>query len=55
MTIREAITLFGFHQRADLRSGRSKVIIPFCKGLTEKLSKFTRRLRYASSKPSVNT
>jgi len=78
MTIREAITLFGYHQRSDLKArtvqsyhpplGRlearfadrsfdsigSDEIYQFLESLTEKLSKSTRRLRYAQLKAFCN-
>ena len=78
MTIREAITLFGYHQRSDLKARTvqsyhpllqglearfsdrsfdsigSDEIYQFLESLTEKLSKSTRRLRYAQLKAFCN-
>jgi len=78
MTIREAITLFGYHQRSDLKARTvqsyhpllqrfearfadrpldsigSDEIYHFLESLTEKLSKSTRRLRYAQLKAFCN-
>jgi len=78
MTIREAITLFGYHQRSDLKARTVQSYHPllhrfearfadrsfdsitpdeiyqFLESLTEKLSKSTRRLRYAQLKAFCN-
>jgi integrase/recombinase XerD len=78
MTIREAITLFGYHQRSDLKPRTVQSYHPllqrleaqfgdrsfdsigpdevyqFLESLTEKLSKSTRRLRYAQLKAFCN-
>ena len=78
MTIREAITLFGYHQKSDLKARTvqsyhpllqrlearfadrsfdsigSEEIYQFLESLTEKLSKSTRRLRYAQLKAFCN-
>jgi integrase len=78
MTIREAITLFGYHQRSDLKARTvqsyhpllqrfearfadrpfdsigSEEIYQFLESLTEKLSKSSRRLRYAQLKAFCN-
>jgi hypothetical protein len=78
MTIREALTLFGYHQKSDLKARTvqsyhpllqrsearfadrpfdsigSEEIYQFLESLTEKLSKSTRRLRYAQLKAFCN-
>ncbi len=78
MTIREAITLFGYHQKSDLKARTVQSYHPllrmledrfadrsfdsigpdeiyqFLESLTEKLSKSTRRLRYAQLKAFCN-
>jgi integrase len=78
MTIKEAITLFGYHQRSNLKARTAQSYHPllqrfearfadrafdsigpdeiyqFLESLTEKLSKSTRRLRYAQLKAFCN-